>query len=1012
MLRFTPRLRLQQLNNFNSIHGNVLLSTSPISQQLTETIISTSTTSPSFFSTYQYVSDLVHLCENLLPYECEKAVGRILLLSETTYLPMPLPDTQYFKWWDDVEEFVNSATKSESESESESETKLSTKNKFKLTKLGQNSLLKITHPLTTISANSRPNSDVASFVVDKLLKLKLSPPHLKRVLVAHGRKRAQTSFPLPLSSIEFSHDTILPTSKPDKKTIYDRRHYDIQTDEHFAVDSWFQTIMTDVSTSSTSTSTSTPSFLFSGFGTGLLSSKVAHHYQQSTVVTVRSHDTRYTNQHNKLNDFLSIKNNWITHGLLDQKVLSAIVDGDNVFDFHVGGTDNFMNAFIDAIAGEGGGGGGGEGGGEGEGCNLDNFDLHIARLLSVSKTTYLHLPFMEVLEEGLSLIGKTAECGSSLKSWGGGGEAKQSGIEPTVSMLKHAVSAYGTSAPVTVEYLSFSGSGALVKVQFEPKKAKQQQQGSSLYNLLHLGLSKSSASSQRAIKLFLAFSLDEKASPTVEPWNIILEADKMTIANSQISSSSITDVVWSAIKSNIDKDDSLETKKNGKGKDAYKFSFLEVGGGAIGKLAAQTYADSTVVSVLEDDDVANAVTQQIVDTEQWNHVLCTSGNSARVEDLALHLYESPELMRYSYFDGVEVYEDSTKKQFGKIIGNLFSSSLTSFVKIPTAKQVSLAWELFFSPPPAMDGQPNSKKANKQNFDIARHPTKFFENFEHMFLATSSNPSSVEGFTNVKISNGNKNVPLVRVDITNATRPVHHHYDFKKDGHKRTYTMHIEAKTEQQLKRGGGGDAKNLHLNNGLRTSVFLTRDGDHHFIPYESIKSVTLIAVLRMGLVKALKQRAYKEFINMPLYEDMAPWNIVYDGKSLNYIDFDTKDKTFDAFVPHAYQVMSVLMNYKRTVKDFEHCGDKASTPYGFGLISDCVKSEFKGPCEDPALIVPCSTKVGSCQPDYISCLKAIVNEGDDDGGGDGGGGEGQKEGELLGGEFGKLDGDNLQFGS
>lgn len=202
------------------------------------------------------------------------------------------------------------------------------------------------------------------------------------------------------------------------------------------------------------------------------------------------------------------------------------------------------------------------------------------------------------------------------------------------------------------------------------------------------------------------------------------------------------------------------------------------------------------------------------------------------------------------------------------------------------------------------------------------------------------------------------------------------------------------------------------MNNGLRTSVFLTRDGDHHFIPYESIKSVTLIAVLRMGLVKALKQRAYKEFINMPLYEDMAPWNIVYDGKSLNYIDFDTKDKTFDAFVPHAYQVMSVLMNYKRTVKDFEHCGDKASTPYGFGLISDCVKSEFKGPCEDPALIVPCSTKVGSCQPDYISCLKAIVNEGDDDGGGDGGGGEGQKEGELLGGEFGKLDGDNLQFGS
>ena len=169
--------------------------------------------------------------------------------------------------------------------------------------------------------------------------------------------------------------------------------------------------------------------------------------------------------------------------------------------------------------------------------------------------------------------------------------------------------------------------------------------------------------------------------------------------------------------------------------------------------------------------------------------------------------------------------------------------------------------------------------------------------------------------------------LVRVDVINATRAVHHHYDFKKDGHQRTYTMHISSDDE---KREGKSKA---HLNNGKWTRVWLTRDMDGHFIPYNTIKSLTLIAVLRMGLVPELKAHAYKEFIGMPLYEDMAPWNIVMEGQGYNYIDYDTKDKTFDAYIPHAYQILSVLMNYKRTVK--VRTGEELRTEYGPFLTSD-----------------------------------------------------------------------------
>ena len=41
----------------------------------------------------------------------------------------------------------------------------------------------------------------------------------------------------------------------------------------------------------------------------------------------------------------------------------------------------------------------------------------------------------------------------------------------------------------------------------------------------------------------------------------------------------------------------------------------------------------------------------------------------------------------------------------------------------------------------------------------------------------------------------------------------------------------------------------------------------------------------------------------MPLYEDMAPWNIFFEAGKLIYIDYDTRNLHFDEAVPMAYQV-------------------------------------------------------------------------------------------------------------
>jgi hypothetical protein len=41
----------------------------------------------------------------------------------------------------------------------------------------------------------------------------------------------------------------------------------------------------------------------------------------------------------------------------------------------------------------------------------------------------------------------------------------------------------------------------------------------------------------------------------------------------------------------------------------------------------------------------------------------------------------------------------------------------------------------------------------------------------------------------------------------------------------------------------------------------------------------------------------------------MAPWNIVLNGPNLDYIDYDTKEFTYDKDVPKAYMVKYHLKN-------------------------------------------------------------------------------------------------------
>jgi hypothetical protein len=284
------------------------------------------------------------------------------------------------------------------------------------------------------------------------------------------------------------------------------------------------------------------------------------------------------------------------------------------------------------------------------------------------------------------------------------------------------------------------------------------------------------------------------------------------------------------------------------------------------------------------------------------------------------------------------------------------------------------------------------------FALGFHPRPIFESSEARLLSAitvapggklhlSASPLSarLEGVTESAF--GELGSGVVRIDVVNMTRHVAHHFQSEKDGHERTYTLIVqgnETATEavEALPKPARSDWKRVysvldkgnHPNGKGVVSVRLTRDKDSAFIPYVTVHGVTLITILRLGLLAPLRARAYGQFVHLPLYQDMAPWNIVFLGSQLDYIDYDTKDHTYDAFVPKAYEVMEVLFNYKRTVEDFKQCNSKAGNPYNFPYVSECVKSpDFSGPCKDSRKPVPCGD--GRCHSDYISCLRSMAEK-------------------------------------
>eukprot|EP00629_Pelagomonadales_sp_RCC1024_P016931 CAMPEP_0119264760 /NCGR_PEP_ID=MMETSP1329-20130426/3764_1 /TAXON_ID=114041 /ORGANISM="Genus nov. species nov., Strain RCC1024" /LENGTH=1310 /DNA_ID=CAMNT_0007264551 /DNA_START=450 /DNA_END=4382 /DNA_ORIENTATION=+ len=426
--------------------------------------------------------------------------------------------------------------------------------------------------------------------------------------------------------------------------------------------------------------------------------------------------------------------------------------------------------------------------------------------------------------------------------------------------------------------------------------------------------------------------------------------------------------------------------------------------------AAASYPYATILSVAGKFRSLGNSLYKTSSMRNLRNVICCSGE-ALDESLAKKFYESPELARYAVLQSPsllrglfgmysELGMENPHANLKEALGCYVSSSLTTWIPFPSVRHLSIAMLAIFPDSPSVHTNQMHPR-----FSIDTHPSPGFTQILHAIvdshiLIPNDGKTHVVSHETGAAPGRPFPFPLARLDVVEMIRKVHHHFDWVRDGHKRTYTMHVDVNNTlvvppkgvnivpaswQDLASGGGvliwqendlANSKPLpigHHVSGTRVlHVRLVRDQDAQYIPYGVIHAFTLICAFRIGLVKAQAEVIYSDFVKLPLYEDMAPWNIALAAGSVEYIDYDTRGKVYDVHVEKVYRVLSVLMNYKRTITDFGKCGESARNPYGFGQVSSCVKPKtFKESCWESDTPVPCDD--GNCHTDYISCLRSLA---------------------------------------
>ena len=410
-----------------------------------------------------------------------------------------------------------------------------------------------------------------------------------------------------------------------------------------------------------------------------------------------------------------------------------------------------------------------------------------------------------------------------------------------------------------------------------------------------------------------------------------------------------------------------------------------------------------------------------------------------IDEYASSMVKSPEHFNFQYFSGFYNAWRRDPEDFGgafkpQALGDLLACSQVSYFLLPHPRILSLALAVFHgpdasvriaaAPPPgssrrhvdhfasAAAGSTDIDDSIFELYHVENHPKKSplkdwdFELIDRRFEGNAVQKMTMQRVpvprAKVGVSMGDlKRMPsgrwtLIRVVPTKMERVVQHHFRAEIDGHKRRYQLsQWTADTSSAPSSQDEESAPALGEIASAWTSgkvagvgkTWLKRMGDggqlvsNSLIPYTHF-GVSLITLLRIGMSETTKERLYGQFLQIPMYQDMATWNIQWASGRLAYVDVDTMDTHLEESLAHAYQVILALMNYERTVADFGKCEKGLRLPFNIPFVGTCVKSSNDRRRDDQIrrdmgctdeLPVPC--RDGECKPTFVHCLRDLFEK-------------------------------------
>jgi len=210
--------------------------------------------------------------------------------------------------------------------------------------------------------------------------------------------------------------------------------------------------------------------------------------------------------------------------------------------------------------------------------------------------------------------------------------------------------------------------------------------------------------------------------------------------------------------------------------------------------------------------------------------------------------------------------------------------------------------------------------------------------------------------------------LAVVTVRSLRRSTEHHYRvIGEDNPAAARLLHIRYRLEYSRAVAAEGSQQ-----------VMITRLSDNSKISFEGGMGVTLQTLGSLGLGATARSRVLHALVRMPMFEDLAPWNLMLtSGASiLVYVDHESRDRALDAVMPLSGVLSLALGSFERAARQLGICLAKSGpTLYGKSIpyVAACTDGDFARskpyPCRASlSKGVACLDR--SCASTFVHCLR------------------------------------------